>query len=153
MKNRLKLLIILAIVHFSFAQETANICNANNFDATATIPLNDCEMTGLKDYFFGLQKDVFFIHTNISIPYKSKSYKLRFFVTKDASNYNAMMAIVQTAYASRSKLNVIYPNPSVISVIDLSAHKFDNDKCGFNNDGLGNPAHLYCPIESITVKE
>lgn len=153
MKNILKILAILAAVHFSFAQETVNICNANAFDATATIPLNDCEMKGLKDYFFGLQNDVFFIHTNISVTYKSKSYKLRFFVTRDAVTYNAVMAIVQTAYASRSKLNVIYPNPDVTSVVNLNAHKFDKDKCGFNNDGLGNPAHLYCPIESITVKE
>ncbi len=153
MKKYLAILTILVATSASFAQSNLYKCNNNTYSVTAGLPLRSCLIDGLQKYSLGLQGDLFFVDTDILVAYKSKSYKLRFFTIKGAGNYNALMAVLQMAYTSRSKLSVIYPNPEATSVVDLNVNAFNVDKCGVNTDGDGNPACLYCPMTSVLVGE
>lgn len=116
------------------------------------IPTKSCYEI-LSSFHIGIQTEdgMFFINTNKDIQYNNKTYKLRFFIKATNSSYNQIQALVQTGYATRSRIEVIYPDYAVTTVTNATA--LDNVNCGTNTDNAGNAAYMYCPIQALSILE
>jgi hypothetical protein len=100
----------------------------------------------------------FYFDQNYSIQLKNvkKPVPIRFVVYEDESNYNAVQAIVQTAYATKAPLSVIFANPTLRSKpYDLDTYltkKRKKDKnCYTSEDVKEGVIALNCPILSIQL--
>ena len=90
------------------------------------------------DTFFSFQKE----GTTNSLP-------IRFVIWEDEKEYNAIQAIVQTAYATRAPLTVIFTNPNV-KLLNFTDHYINTERktskaCYSTGD------MIYCPIKSIQL--
>lgn len=117
------------------------------------IPTQSC-YERLSSFYMGIQtaNGMFFIDFGKDIQYKGKNYRLRFFITTASDSYNQIQALAQTGYATRSKVEIIYPNYATTAVIDANAG-LNNANCGTNTDNAGNAAYMYCPIQALSVLE
>lgn len=90
------------------------------------------------DSFFSFPKN----GTSISLP-------IRFVIWEDEKEYNAIQAIVQTAYATRAPLTVIFKNPDV-EFWDFSADYVDTERKS-SKSCYSTGDMFYCPIKSIQL--
>ena len=74
---------------------------------------------------------------------------IRFVVWEDEKEYNAIQAIVQTAYATRAPLSIVFDNPKK-SVYNLDEYYITTtrkrEKTCYLKDNI-----IYCPIKSIQL--
>lgn len=97
----------------------------------------------------------FFFDTFVNVKMNDKEIPIRFFVFEDEKEYNAIQALIQTAYATRSSVSVIFANPM------LSENLYDYEtfltkrkktkKCYTNNNIKGVISYVNCSIESIIL--
>lgn len=77
----------------------------------------------------------FFLELNdVTVPNFNQQKTLRFTVNSNSPYYNEFQAIAQTAYATKSIIMVVFPNPSL-----------GNNKCTTIED------RLICPLEGISI--
>lgn len=82
--------------------------------------------------------------------------RIRFVVYEDEKDYNAIQALVQTGYATRAPVHVIFENPTV-SVIDYATYKAlkktgNQGKTCYTVSDLNNQVSvLNCPIQAISL--
>lgn len=95
---------------------------------------------------------MFFIDPGKSVQYGGKTYWLRFFVTSASRVYNQIQALAQTGYATRSSVEIIYPNYATTTVTNANAGLNDAN-CSTNTDNAGNAAYMYCPIQALSILE
>lgn len=98
---------------------------------------------------------VFFFDSFVYIKMNNKDVPIRFVVYEDEKDYNTIQAIVQTAYATRAAVSIIFSNPKIEdNLYDyetfLTKRKTDS-KCYVNSDLEGNIAFVNCPIQSIQL--
>ena len=117
------------------------------------IPVQSC-YEKLSSFYMGIQADneMFFIDPVKSVQYGGKTYWLRFFVTSASGAYNQIQALAQTGYATRSSVDVIYPNYATTTVTNANAGLNDAN-CSTNTDNAGNAAYMYCPIQALSILE
>ncbi len=90
------------------------------------------------DTFFSFQKEG-----------STNPLPIRFVIWEDEKEYNAIQAIVQTAYATRAPLTIIFTNPNV-KLWNFTDHYINTDRktskaCYSTGD------MIYCPIKSIQL--
>ena len=84
--------------------------------------------------------------------------RIRFVVYEDEREYNAIQALVQTAYATRAPIHVVFENPTV-NVLDYATYvnlrKIGNQgKTCYTVPDLNNQVKvLYCPIKGINLEK
>lgn len=144
-----KIVFLIGVLVCSLLAQSKPICNENNSDGSAGMPLTSCYLKSLS-YSIGMDRGYFFIDTGYDVNYKGHIYRLRLGVTSSSDYYNDFQAIVQTAYATRSTITIIYPNSDVTSVGNGNYGLTDSE-CRVNTDNKGKPANMYCPIQSITL--
>lgn len=115
------------------------------------IPVQSC-YEKLSSFYMGIQADngMFFIDPVKSVQYGGKTYWLRFFVTSASGAYNQIQALAQTGYATRSSVDVIYPNYATTTVTNAG---LNDANCSTNTDNAGNAAYMYCPIQALSILE
>ena len=126
------------------------VCNSNDSKGSAGIPQTSC-FCSLSTFSLGMNQGYFFIDTGYDVSYNGGTYRLRVGVTSNSSYYNDFQAIVQTAYATRSVISLIYPNFALMPVKNASYDGLSDLECRINTDNNGAPANMYCPIQAITL--
>ncbi|PBC75203.1 hypothetical protein [Fibrobacter intestinalis] len=146
-KIRLILAFLFSVAVFSHAEGGCSGPGQN-----PGIPTQSCYEI-LSSFYMGIQSadGMFFIDTDKDVQYNNKTYKLRFFVTATSSSYNQIQALAQTGYATRSRIEVIYPNYAETTVTNATA--LNNTNCSTNTDNAGNAAYMYCPIQALSILE
>ncbi|MBR6942963.1 MAG: hypothetical protein IKH55_07880 [Fibrobacter sp.] len=93
--------------------------------------------------------------TTINIPGYTKPVGIRFCVFSDEANYNAVQAIVQTAYATRAPVSIIFSNPTrtgkPYDLATFHARRANDKNCFKAEDLNGDIVSIVCPIESIQL--
>lgn len=125
------------------------VCNGSNSNGFAGIPLTSCAYS-ISSYSIGMDAGLFFVDTGYDVTYNGKKYRLRLAVTSSSAYYKDYQAILQTAYATRSKIQLIYPNFALVGVGDANVGMSDTE-CRMNHDNEGNPANMYCPIQAVEL--
>lgn len=120
------------------------------------IELGDCRLEATKimpGFDLNLQAGStrFFFDSFFSFPKNGTSISLpiRFVIWEDEKEYNAIQAIVQTAYATRAPLTVIFKNPDV-EYWDFSANYVDTGRKS-SKSCYSTGDMFYCPIKSIQL--
>ena len=95
----------------------------------------------------------FFIDQNLKIRRNQQDIALRFVVYNDEVNYNAIQALAQTAYATRSKLTIVFENPNLelLTEAQFIANRRTTQKCFSISNLSGNIASINCPVQSIEL--
>lgn len=97
----------------------------------------------------------FFFDTFVYIKINNKDVPLRFVVYEDEKDYNAIQAIVQTAYAKHSAVSVIFANPmlpgNLYDFKSFFARRKTEKICYTNNDLNGEIAFVNCSIQAIQL--
>ncbi|MDD7298584.1 hypothetical protein SAMN05720469_1463 [Fibrobacter intestinalis] len=143
---------VLAILFLSATLSYAEGgCSGNG--QISGIPIQSC-YEKLSSFYMGIQADngMFFIDPGKSVQYGGKTYWLRFFVTSASRVYNQIQALAQTGYATRSSVEIIYPNYATTTVTNANAGLNDAN-CSTNTDNAGNAAYMYCPIQALSILE
>ncbi len=145
------LIILLFTVICSYAEGN---CYGTSPGQTTGIPSQSC-YERLASYHIGLQVSdgMFYIDSGLDIQFNNKTYRLRFFITSTSNTYNQVQALVQTGYATRRKIEIIYPNYAITTVTNANTTALNNINCSTNSDALGNPANMYCPIQALLIME
>ncbi len=143
--------ILLFTVIYSYAEGN---CYGTGQGQTTGIPPQSC-YERLATYHVGIQTGggMFYIDSGLDIQFNNKTYRLRFFITSTSNTYNQIQALAQTGYATRSKIEVIYPNYAITNVTNANTVALNNTNCSTNTDNLGNPANMYCPIQALSIFE
>jgi len=85
----------------------------------------------------------------------NKDVPIRFVVYEDEKDYNAIQAIVQTAYATRTAVSIIFENPNIegnhYDYETFLTKRKTESKCYVNEDLKGNIAFVNCPIQAIQL--
>lgn len=158
MKSRILMLIALLAV-ISGAQGTSefSVLNvAEQCSLAAGVEQNDCRLKTSKimpGFDLNLQNGAtrFFFDSFFSIQVNGSSNPLpiRFVIWEDEKEYNAIQAIVQTAYATRTTLSIIFVNPHhetyVFSDDYVNTIRKTSKAC-YSAGGM-----FYCPIKSIQL--
>lgn len=113
------------------------------FIETGAISIGANFMIGGYSSFF-LDQEIYF-KTNANAP----EYPIRFVVYSDEKNYNMVQALVQTAYATRARVELIFVNPKY-KILSTDSHLSDQT-CFSNNDSSGKMVSINCPIQSIRL--
>ena len=95
----------------------------------------------------------FFIDQNLKIRRNQQDIALRFVVYNDEVNYNAIQALAQTAYATRSKLTIVFENPNLelLTEAQFIVNRGTTQKCFSISNLSGNIASINCPVQSIEL--
>lgn len=168
----MKKIIVMALVFavFAIARDVLDIssyCNngysaSNQYNvpqiADSSCYLNTVAVTpGLDMNILGLS--YFFFDTNVDFPGSdlklgNQSVPIRFVVFDDEANYNAVQALIQTAYATRAPVTIIFANPKLkkyeFSEFMLSKRKTEK-KCYVAKDLNNDVVSINCPIQSILL--
>lgn len=147
-KYILSFIAFLALISFVQANP---VCNQNNSAGSPGVPLTSCYYT-FSNFSIGLGAKTFFIDTGYDVTYKGGKYRLRFGVPSTSAFFNEFQAIIQTAYATKSEVSVIFPNYDVTTVGD-AIYGISETECRTNVDNNKNSANMYCPIQSISLNE
>ncbi len=139
-------------------------CNTSSIINQPDVPKNSCRMLVSRTApGFNLANSanalsLFFFNSNYSISLDKNSglLPIRFVVFEDERDYNAIQAIVQTAYATRAPLSINFSNPTV-DILDEDS--FMNSKksgkiekrCYKVLNSNGKTALIHCPIQSIQL--
>ncbi len=98
----------------------------------------------------------FYFDTFYDVVLNGVTLRVRFFVCDDEKDYNAIQAVVQTAYATRTTLSINFVNPQV-NVLNFDEYENLKNKgtlvktCYFAHDLTQAATTLYCPIQSIQL--
>lgn len=97
---------------------------------------------------------IFFFDHELKIKKDQKDVSIRFVVYNDDVNYNALQALVQTAYAMRSKMTVIFENPTLelLTENEFYSKRKTTQKCYAVNNLSDEIASINCPIQSIGLE-
>lgn len=98
---------------------------------------------------------LFFFDSFIYVKMNNKDVPIRFVVYEDEKDYNTIQAIVQTAYATRTAVSIIFENPNIegnhYDYETFLTKRKTESKCYVNEDLKGNIAFVNCPIQSIQL--
>ena len=98
---------------------------------------------------------LFFFDSFVYVKMNNKDIPIRFVVYEDEKDYNAIQAIVQTAYATRTAVSIIFENPNIegnhYDYETFLTKRKTESKCYVNEDLKGNIAFVNCPIQSIQL--
>lgn len=144
--------------------DTKTQCNTSSEINQPNIPKKSCRMHVVRTapgFNFANSSDdpsFFFFDSNysISLDKNSDPLPIRFIVLDDEKNYNAIQAIVQTAYATRAPLSINFANPTT-DILDEDS--FMNSKksgtlekrCYKVANLKGKTILIHCPIQSIQL--
>ena len=121
--------------------------------ATEVKPGINISPAGVSLFFFD-QNFSFSLNVKENGVVKKKTLPMRFVIFEDEKDYNAIQAIVQTAYASRGSLSLIFTNPGV-KTYDFSTYIQSKRKkeswCYTTTDASGNVIQLQCPVQSVQL--
>ena len=91
---------------------------------------------------------------NSSLNLQNQSIPIRFVIFEDEKEYNSVQAIVQTAYATRTPVLVIFANPK-IKLYELNTFMGSKRKteknCYIARDLNNAVTSINCPIQSIQL--
>ena len=153
-------------VVFANANDLLEVSKQCNGALTGTInrpeiPPASCSVTAKKiapGFNVSLQGEgpsMFFFDVYVDVNLNNKNIPIRFIVFEDEKDYNAIQAIVQTAYAMRSLVSIILPNPTVsMKLYDLSVFnvKRKTEKACYKSVALdGSIVAINCSIQSIQL--
>lgn len=137
-------------IGFTIIDQNTTHCSAPGINQ------GDCRLEATKimpGFDLNLQAGVtrFFFDTFCSFQKEGTTNPLpiRFVVWEDEKEYNAIQAIVQTAYATRAPLTVIFKNPDV-EYWDFSADYVDTGRKS-SKSCYSTGDMFYCPIKSIQL--
>lgn len=139
-------------------------CNTSSIINLPDVPKNSCRMLvsrtapGFNFADSANALSLFFFDSNYSISLNKNSelIPIRFVVFEDETNYNAVQAFVQTAYATRAPLLINFSNPSTNLLDEISfinSRKSGNieKRCYKVLNSNGKTALIHCPIQSIQL--
>lgn len=115
--------------------------------ATKIAPGLDLHLQGEGLSMFFFDSFVYVTLNNVDIP-------IRFVVFEDEKDYNAIQAIAQTAYATRTPVSVIFQNPMRAGgLYDLATFntKRTTEKTCYKSVVNGSIVSINCPIQSIQL--
>ncbi len=146
-------LYIIFTVLFSATIESYAEGGCSGEEQASGIPAQSC-YERLSSFNVGLQTSdgIFFIDFGKDIQHNGKTYRMRFFITPTSTSYNQIQALAQTGYATRSRMEIIYPNYATTTVTNANAGLNDTN-CSTNTDNVGNAAYMYCPIQALSILE
>lgn len=132
-------------------------CNSPSDDSNKGVPGTSCNFVaktitpGLNAAFAG--ESAFFFDADVYAPMivdgKSKLIPLRFFSYENDKTYNTIQALVQTAYATRASMNVIFLNP-FYTLLESDKH-VSSESCYKNKDRAGNFVSINCRVQAIQL--
>lgn len=154
------MVIVIVLVYFAFAQRVLNqaACNmGNSQNSNMGIPAESCSITSFKispgtntslngSSMFFFDQDV---TVNLMINGTQKNLPIRFVVYSDEKDYNTVQVLIQTAFASRSSLSVVFVNP-LYKLLQSDSH-LNSQACYVNKDRGGEVVSLHCPIQAIQI--
>lgn len=158
MKKIMVFVIVFACCSFAQRVLDESACNMGNSEnSNLAIPPESCSITSFKIHpgtntplngssMFFFDQDV---TANIMINGTQKNLPIRFVVYSDEKDYNTVQVLIQTAFASRSGLSVIFVNPSY-KLLQSDNH-LNSQACYLNKDRGGNVVSLNCPIQAIQI--
>ena len=163
------ILIVMLITVFAHANDLLDVqkdCNNGHSKtgdyAQPAIAESSCILTAMRiaPGFDIPQKNdnrptLFFFDTFVYMKLNDKDIPIRFLVYEDEKDYNTIQAIVQTAYATRANVSIIFANPNIADNLYeyetfLTKRKTEN-KCFVNKDLKGNVAFINCKIQTIQL--
>lgn len=151
---------VIVLAYFAFAQRVLDqaACNmGNSQNSNMGIPAESCSITSFKispgtntslngSSMFFFDQDV---TVNLVVNGAQKNLPIRFVVYSDEKDYNTVQVLIQTAFASRSSLNVIFVNP-FYKILQSDNH-LNSQTCYVNKDRGGNAVSINCPIQAIQI--
>lgn len=141
--NHIKYLTLVTICFFAvnaFADDFPSIkCNTKDKVEVDGIPDTSCWVTSAS---FSVSMDVnegdvsvFSLQVyDVQLKVDGKEKYVRLTIGSDQPRFNEIQALMQTAYATRSVIAAIFPNPNI-----------ENTSCFINGD------LVYCPIQALML--
>lgn len=154
------MMFVFVFAYCAFAEKILDqtACNmGSSQNSNPGIPAESCSITSFKiapgtntslngSSMFFFDQDV---TANLVINGIQKNLPIRFVVYSDEKDYNTVQVLIQTAFASRSSLSVIFVNP-LYKLLQSDSH-LSNRACYINKDRDGNVININCPIQAIQI--
>lgn len=145
--------IIFIALAFSVSYSLELHCNDGNSD-TIGIPITSCHAYS-ENYTFGLilstdgTPGYYFVDFNdITFTIDSEENVLiRYIIYSNEVNYNSVQAITQTAFATNSRLHIIFRNPK----LDQNRNAIDVNGRKLCYRYGGNGSSMVCHVDAITI--